>query len=215
MADVLPPRTLLRLTPVFEACFQGLTFRAKRKTRERMATALQTTPADPAVRRATRRFVGNAVRRSIDDLVVNRMIENGDLPPGTVLGLDHLERALSAGRGAFVVSGHFYANRVAKRYLAEIGRPMMSVRKDAPPDSVMGRLGKRRMQPRYIDFLRDIVVDEVSPADRDCGLCILKRLRKNGLVNIHFDAAFSRERQRLPFLWDHACSRWVSSTSSG
>lgn len=127
-------------------------------------------------------------------------MREGGLAGGTVRGMGHLEDALAPGRGAIVVSGHFYANRVAKRHLAEIGYSMMSTRHSSPPDRLMGRLGQRRLQPRYIEFLRGVVRDEISPTDPDCGLRILERLRADGLVNIHLDAAFSRKTVSLPFL---------------
>jgi lauroyl/myristoyl acyltransferase len=201
VAGILPPALVRNLTPLFTPAFQALTLKRKRIVRQRMATAFGLQPGDPKVRREARRYIRNAVRRALDDLILNRLVVPGaGLAGGIVNGITHLETALTPGRGAIVATGHFYANRLGKRHMAELGYSMMSTRHSRPPDMMMGRFGKRSMQPRYVDFLRGIILDEISPTDRDCSLRMLQRLRNNGLVNVHFDASFSRDRVVLPFL---------------
>ncbi len=200
LASVLPPRWFRACAGLLEPLFQLMAGRPRRLVKEQMRRAVETSGRSFDVDLAARRFIANAARRSIDDLILNRLIARGELTTGRIEGLHHLQEALKEGRGALVLSGHFYANRIAKRYLAEKGIPMMSVRNRTPPDPVMGRFGRDHMQPRYIRFLEGVIQDEVFVQDRACSLKILQRLRSNGLVNIHLDAPFSRAVVQRPFL---------------
>jgi KDO2-lipid IV(A) lauroyltransferase len=176
---------------------------SRKKRREVLRYLTQASgPGFPAadLTETARRFIANALFRVFDDLILHKLASTNRLTFSELRGLEHLRDAMAAGKGAIIVSGHFYANRVAKRYLAEIGYPMMSVRHGQPPDPAMGRLGERFLQPRYIEFLHGVIRDEVLLQDPDCVLKILKRLRAGGLVNIHVDAVFSRHVVSLPFL---------------
>jgi KDO2-lipid IV(A) lauroyltransferase len=174
-------------------------FRAARREVERkLTTALGA--SDETSRRIAERFLANLVRRMRDDLIGDRLLASGQLPRVELAGLDHLESARQAGKGVMLVSGHFYATRLAKRYLAEIGYPILSVRHHSPPDTQMGRLGSRWLQKRYIEFLHGVIREEVLLDDPECTLKIFARLRSGGLVHIYLDAPFSHEQMRLPFL---------------
>ena len=151
LAAVLPCGALRLAGRLAEPAFQFITRKQKRVVTEGLALATGG-GASPAARRKTaRRFVTNAVVRAVDDLILNRLTARRRLACAELRGLDHLKSALAAGKGVIVVTGHFYANRLAKRHLAEIGYSMMSVRHGQPPDRMMGRLGKRFLQPRYIE----------------------------------------------------------------
>lgn len=176
-----------------------LLFRAARKELERkLATALGA--SDQTSRRIAERFLANFARRIRDDLIGDRLLASGQLRQVELDGLDHLESARQAGKGVMLVSGHFFATRLAKRYLAEIGYPILSVRHHSPPDTQMGRLGSTWLQKRYIEFLHGVIREEVLLDDPECTLKIFARLRSGGLVHIYLDAPFSHEQMRLPFL---------------
>lgn len=134
---------------------------------------------------AGRQFISNATVRILDDLL---MISGKGAPQAHVEGLDQLERARSQQRGVLLLSVHTYATRLAKRYMGEAGYPILTVRNQRPPDLLAGRLGRRYLQPRYMEFLHQVIQDEVYIQDPECSLKILKRLRSGGLVNIHLDA---------------------------
>jgi KDO2-lipid IV(A) lauroyltransferase len=174
------------------------------KPRKRVAQELAARfgPEVPAeqTRQIATRFIANAVHRLFDDLVLDRLLASGTLKPVELTGLEYLEAARKAGKGVMVVNGHFFATRLAKRYLAQIGYPMLSVRHPMPPDLQMGRLGERRLQRRYLDFLHGVIGEEVFTQDPECTLKIFRRLRSGGLVHIYIDAPFSREEFRVPFL---------------
>ena len=156
-------------------------------------------PAEQTEQIATR-FMANAVHRLFDDLILDRLLAAGTLKPAELTGLEHLEAARKAGTGAMLVNGHFFATRLAKRYLAQIGYPILSVRHGMPRDAQMGRLGERYLQRRYLEFLHDVIGEEVFTQDPECTLKIFRRLRCGGLVHIYIDAPFSREETRVPFL---------------
>jgi len=175
--------------------------RERRKTAARRmlaATGSGITP-DQAPQIA-RRFVSNATFRVLDDLILNRSSFQRILRCRGVEGLEHLEGGKSAGRGVVVLTAHFYASRIAKRYLATIGYPMLSVRNKQPPDDLAGQLGRRILQSRYMEFLHGVIQDEVYVQDSECTLKILQRLRSGGLVNIHFDAPYGARSVEWPFL---------------
>ena|SRR5208283_1309790 len=110
-----------------------------------------------------------------------------------ILHMENLTQALSAGRGAVLSSGHFFASRLARRYLATIGFPALSVRRPAPPDGKAGRLGMRFLQKRYVALVGRALGDWVSNQDPDCSLKMLARLRCGGLLDCHVDVAFSKD----------------------
>ena len=136
----------------------------------------------------------------IDDLIMDRLLADGRQVHVRLCGRGNLDRVLAAGKGAIVVSGHFYATRLAKRYLAKIGYPMLTVRNQIPIDPAAGRLGRRFLEPRYVNFLHGVIRDEVFIQDEECSFKIFKRLQLGGLVNIHFDAPYSQITAAYPFL---------------
>jgi KDO2-lipid IV(A) lauroyltransferase len=124
---------------------------------------------------------------------MERLLREGHLRNVELVHLENLTEALSAGRGALLVSAHFFATRLAKRYLATIGFPSLSVRNREPSDRRAGQLGMRLLQRRYIAFLGEVVGDVISIQDPDCSLKMLARLRSGGLVHCHVDAPFSQQ----------------------
>jgi KDO2-lipid IV(A) lauroyltransferase len=145
-------------------------------------------------------LVRKSLRRVLDDLVINRLAERGDWQCEGMSGMQYLEDALTAGKGVVLVTGHFFASRLAKRYLASLGHPVLSIRNGAPSDPNAGIFGERFLQPRYIRFLKDIIRDEVLLQDPELTLKIMKRLREGGIVNVHLDAPFSAETVNVRFL---------------
>jgi phosphatidylinositol dimannoside acyltransferase len=147
-----------------------------------------------------RLFMDNSVDRALDDLVMNKLEKNRSLKCLALHGEDHLQKALATGKGVLLVSGHFYANRLVKRFLSTIGYPILSVRNRHPDDLVAGYFGKTWVLRRYVEFLHSVIRDEVMLQDPECSLKILRRLRAGGLVNLHLDAPLSGTTAFYPFL---------------
>lgn len=199
----LPVNLIRLLARPAEALFQYIRRQRRRDAEEQICLAVGLERPSAWVRETARRFVANFAVRAIDDLTLDKLAASGRLACAEIRGEEHLRHAMASGKGAVVVSGHFYANRVAKRYLASIGCPLMSVRNDKPRDVLMGRLGQKFLQPRYIRFLHGVIGDEVFITDREMSLKIFRRLRSGGLVNVHIDVPLSRDRIRLSFLGQH------------
>jgi len=171
----------------------------RRKLLARLQLAFPS-PADrPLKERIAADFFRNAIVRFGDDLLLLRLAREGRLKEVDLIHLERLTAAIAKGKGAMLVSGHFMASRVAKQYLAAAGYPSASVR-DPAQHLLTGRLGERILQRRYNEFLSEIIGSEIWVGDPDCSLKIMARLRSGGLINIHFDAAFSREVLRREFL---------------
>ncbi len=132
-------------------------------------------------------FLANSAIRMLDDLIISWPSSRKKLRCRGVDGLEHLEQGRSAGRGVLLLTAHFCANRIAKRYLADIGYPILTVRDEFTEGDWWGRYGRRILAPRRIEFLQGIIGDSVYVRDRECSLKVLGRLRSGGLVNIHFD----------------------------
>lgn len=200
LAAILPSGAVRLTGKIIEPLCQLITWRHKRHLRARLAQALNRDPFDPEVRRIACRYISNAVMRVIDDLIMDRLLADSRQVHVRLRGLENLDRVSAAGSGAIVVSGHFYAIRLAKRYLAKIGYPMLTVRNQVPRDRAAGRLGRRFLEPRYVNFLHGVIRDEVFIQDEECSFKIFKRLQLGGLVNIHFDAPYSQITAEYPFL---------------
>lgn len=196
----LSPIACYRLGCAIEPFCQALLRKQKKTVTERLATALGPKRSRTDLSGVGRRFVSNALWRALDDLMLHQSVNCEGVTCAEIHGLEHLKKALAAGKGALVVSGHFYANRLAKRYLAAAGYSLMSVRHQKPPDRGMGRVGAWLMQRQYIDLLHGVIRDEVFLQDPELSLKIFRRLRSGGLVNVHIDAPFSTSCLRLPFL---------------
>lgn len=147
-----------------------------------------------------RAFMVRDVRKVADDLLIRRLSPGDFARIATVRGIEHLQAACAEGRGVIVISGHFHANRLAKYYLRRAGYPMLSVRRRVPLGTSVGRFGRRFVEPAYGRLLASNVEDELYARDPGLGAGLLRRLRENGIVNIHIDAAMARERFKLPLL---------------
>jgi KDO2-lipid IV(A) lauroyltransferase len=137
--------------------------------------------------RIARRSVSNNMFRTLDDLLLLRPSCGKVLHCTGIQGIEHLERAFSEGKGVIVLTGHFCANRIAERYLAAVGHPMLSVHNHRPSNRAAGRLGLRFLQARNIELQRQANPDVVYMQDAECSLKILARLRSGGLVNLQLD----------------------------
>lgn len=144
--------------------------------------------------------MANALQRSVDDLLMDRLPVESMVERHEIKGRGHLEEALARNRGVLLVSGHFFGNRLAKRLMAAQGWPVMSVRNLGFDDPRAGRWGARHLQRRYYEFLHRVIGEEVDLHDRDCSLRILERLRRGGIVNLHIDLAVGSKKLELPFL---------------
>jgi len=134
------------------------------------------------------KFLANSAIGMLDDLVLSWPSFPRRLRCNGIQGIEHLERANSAGRGVILLTAHFCATRVAKRYLATVGHPTLTVRDQIERGDWWGRFGRRVLEPRRMEFLNAIIGESVYIQDRECTLQILRRLRSGGLVSIHFDA---------------------------
>jgi KDO2-lipid IV(A) lauroyltransferase len=196
-AATLPRGLLYALARLADPLVQ---YRSRRGRAAAIARMIQAgiSPAD--AQQAGRRFVSNAATRVLDDLMLRR--EGVSRIRATVEGLEYLDEGIARGRGVLLLSAHTYASRPAKRYLAAQGYPILTVRNRQPPVALMGRVGARWLQPRYMEFLHGVIQDEVYIQDPECSLKILKRLRAGGIVNIHLDldARAVSKAEEFPFL---------------
>ncbi|MBN1842784.1 MAG: lysophospholipid acyltransferase family protein [Deltaproteobacteria bacterium] len=196
------PVKLIRLFGIPLAClYQALCIPKIPSLHAALRLAFQDKRTSEEIKKTSKRFLRNHVCRAIDDIILNRLERKDLLENSRIIGLENLQAALSAKKGAMLVDGHCFCSRVAKRFLREIGLPVMSVRNRVPDDPCIGRIGARFLKRRYVDFLKPLIKDEVFIQDKGFNLKIFKRLRENGLVNIHIDTpSFSYKTIEYPFL---------------
>ena len=152
------------------------------------------------VERVSLQFIDNSIAHAIDDLLLNRLSKRRLLNCSQIIGLENFQNALSANRGVILASGHFFGNRVAKRYLSDNGYPVLSVRSMRGADPSMGRFGVRWLQPMYEQFLHSVIKHEVYRDEKDVALRILRHMRNNGIVNVHFDQPAGHSGTECSFL---------------
>ena len=186
LLSAVGPRGLLyRIGRLAEPLVQFHWRRRREKAIGWIASACCCTPDQAA--RIARQSISNNMLRILDDLFLLQPSRTQAVPRASIKGVEHLERALSAGKGVIILTGHFCANRIAEKYLASCGYPMLSVHNQRPSNKGAGRLGRRFLQPRYLELQRRANPDVVYMQDAECSLKILGRLRSGGLVNLQLD----------------------------
>jgi len=200
-----PLRALSAFVPQALIYSIGRLFQFRARKRRDMATRRMLTTqcagiARDQVPQIADDFLANSAIRMLDDLVLSWPSFPRKLRCSGIQGLEHLERARSAGKGVILLTAHFCASRVAKRYLATIGHPTLAVRDQTQRGDWWGRFGRRILEPRRTEFLHTVIGESVYIQDRECTLKILRRLRSGGLVNIHFDGQSATRTTPWSFL---------------
>jgi lauroyl/myristoyl acyltransferase len=152
-----------------------------------------------------RKFLVNSSVRMLDDLLLSWPTASSRLRPDAIEGIEHLTPAISRCRGVLLLSSHFCAAHVAKRYLAHAGYPVLTVRDHVSEGDWWGRFGKRFLVPRRLALLDSIVGESLWLQDPGCTLKILGALRSGGCVDIHFDGQSGTRMTSGTFLGAPRC----------
>ncbi|MGP0076058.1 MAG: lysophospholipid acyltransferase family protein [Bryobacteraceae bacterium] len=134
-----------------------------------------------------RRSLSNSLFGLLDHLLLLRPSSKNALRCEEVDGIQHLESAIARGKGVILLVGHFPANRVAGRYLAGQGYAVLSLRNRSATNVAEGWLGRRFLQPRWMELQKITFPDHVYVQDPECSLTILKRMRAGGLAVLQLD----------------------------
>ena len=153
--------------------------------------------ADNEAQMLARRYFQHVSRRAQLDLRTLCERPMGRWANLSVLGRQHLERALSEGTGALLVSVHRFAARHATLAFRDTGFPVFAVHANMIPQ--YSRLGRRWIGRKYQLVLDRTFPDGILSYDPDCTLKILWRLRAGGIVYIAADTR-SRTSVAVPFL---------------
>jgi len=194
LTRLLPLSWLYPLGDALAASRAALLRRSRKGLLRALSAGLDADPASPELHAIAAQFIRNRILCHLDDLLIVHRFPDLHWPNVEVVHLDYLTQALSAGKGALLLNGHFYASRVAKRYLAATGFRSLSVRNHAPPYWAVGQFGNRFLRQRFTAFLGAVLGDEVSSSDPDCSLKMLARLRAGGLIDYYVEARISREQ---------------------
>ena len=200
IASILPAGAVRLAGRITELLCQFLMRQDKKKTVARLARALGPEVSERELRRIARTWAANGVRYAFHRLARKRSESSARHRRVEVRGLEHLQEAVAAGHGAILVSGHFFAGRLIRPALAELGYPAMGVRGGRLREWGLGQLGKKLVQPELRRVWGDGNRDHVLVDDPDCVLKIVKRLRSGGLVSLRLDVPFSRNVVERPFL---------------
>jgi len=186
LATILPRWSLYALGKLSDPIIQFDARRRKARAARWIAQACRTTPAH--ARRIASESLSNGMFRTLDGLLLLRPSSEKMLRCTAIDGIQHLERAIARGKGVILLTGHFWANRIALRYLASQGHAALSVHNLRPRNKSEGRLGKLFLKPRVAQLQKRANPDQVYVQDPDCSLRIMRRLRAGGLVALQIDA---------------------------
>jgi lauroyl/myristoyl acyltransferase len=196
LSAFVPVRLLYPLGSLAQLCAPWRTNQAERRI---LSARCPSIPPGRA-RRIAARFLANSAFRMLDDLALSWPTSRRSLKCAGIQGLENLERARSAGQGVILLAAHFCAGRVAKRYLASSGYPILTVRDQFEAGDWWGRWGWRYLAPRRLEFLNRVMERGIYVRDPGCSLKILHILRSGGLVDVHFDARSGARNTAWPFL---------------
>lgn len=189
LAEVLHPDAIRNIsTPLIDIYSRMPVNRQRRDLfRSKMARIFKNTKSRKELDALSRRYIRNAAYSFVDDLIAGRIDRRELMNRGTVVGMENVEAALSEKKGVILAGGHFSGNRIANRFMRELGMPVMCVRKrynPGPSDTVVSR---KYCLPVVTGLLHKSFEDYVYIDDDGFSLDIMKRLRENGLVRVLFD----------------------------
>jgi lauroyl/myristoyl acyltransferase len=185
LARALPRWCLYAIATLSDPIVQFDARRRKARAVPWIAQACGTTPSN--ARRIASQSLLNGMFRTLDELLLLRPSWEKILRCTDLDGIQHLESAIARGKGVVLLAGHFWANRLALRYLATKGHAALSVHNQRPTNKAAGRLGRLFLEPRFAQLQKRAYPDQVYIQDPDCGLRIMQRLRAGGLVAVKFD----------------------------
>ncbi len=198
LALFLPRGLLYAIGKLSNPIVQFHARRRKAKAVPWIAQACRTTPANAW--QIASRSLSNGIFRTLDELLMLRPSSGKLLNCTGIDGVQHLEQAIAAGKGVMLLVGHFWANRVAVRYLIANGYPALSVHNQNPTNRSGGRFGKRFLQPQAIRLQQRANPDQVFIQDPDCSLKIMRTLRAGGVVVLQADGRGGRNLKEVEFL---------------
>jgi lauroyl/myristoyl acyltransferase len=184
LARVLPRWSLYAIGKLSDPIVQFHARRRKARAAPWIAMACRTTPVD--ANRIAGRSLSNGIFRTLDELLLLGPSSDKLLRCEGIDGIQHLQRASARGKGVILLVGHFCANRIALRYLAAQGYPVLAVHNQRPSNLAGGRLGKV-LQPRSMQLQQLAYADQAYIQDPGCSLKIMRRLRAGGLAVLQVD----------------------------
>ena len=196
LSVLTPPALIYPLGNLYQLCAR----KRRAKAIDRMLGAPSAGIARDRAPRIASKFLANSSFRMLDDLILSWPSCTRRMRCLGIDGIEHLERGKAAGKGVILLTAHFSACRVAKRHLARIGYPILTVRQEISKGEWWGRLGRRILERRRVNFLHAIIGESVYVQDPGCTLKILRTLRTTGLVDIHFDMPSGSGTRPWPFL---------------
>lgn len=202
LAAVLPPAATRFISIPFIYLYSVLPIsrERRRKISNTWKTAFAGARSESDLKKLTRKCLRTAAYTFVDDMILVNLDWKGLRRRGSVQGIEHLEKALAAGKGVILVSGHFSGDRVGKVLLREIGHPVLSVTSKGTIDPSIRTMEQKYFVPLMKNTLCKILQDYICIEDRGFDLEILKRLRENGIVSILIDARAGTHKKHCPFL---------------
>jgi Kdo2-lipid IVA lauroyltransferase/acyltransferase len=185
LARVLPRWSLYAIGKLSDPIIQFDGRHRKARAAPWIAQACRTTPEH--ARRIASQSLSNGMFRTLDGLLLLRPSWDKMLRCTDLDGIQHLEHAIARGKGVVLLAGHFWANRIALRYLATKGHAALSVHNRQPPNKAGGRFGRRFLEGRSAQLQHRANPDQVHLQDPDCSLKVMRRLRAGGLVALQID----------------------------
>lgn len=190
LGAILPLRIVYRLaSPVFQLRFGRL----REKITHRLAARPEAGITPDRISRTARLCIAKLAESEIDNLLLMDRRWPMRLRCEGIADIEHLDQACASGKGVILLTAHLSATRIAKRWLAKLGYPILTIRKQHEfPDSE-SRFHRSFIRSRHPDLMPEVMGDAVYVHQPDCALQALRRLRTGGIVNIPFDGASSRQ----------------------
>ncbi len=197
LSALIPPAWLRCFGKLAVPLYQFQTRAARKRAYLRVLALRPGIPPAQAARIA-RLCLSNELLRHLDSLVLLRAPQRLKLRCTGIEGIQHLDQAIAEGHGVMLLTLHFCGTRIAARYLATRGYPILSVQNRVPQNFSEGRLGSM-LGRRYMEFRSRSLPDIAYLQDKDCSLKILGRLRSGGVVLMHMDSLNAKNLVDGPF----------------
>lgn len=185
----LPVKTVYLIAGLLSPLFYIIAFKEKKAVMEELITLFNNKYDIVKIRRITKRSFDIYTKRQMENLFYGRLTKDKIQKLVSIKGKDHLDLALSKGKGVILINPHFGSFMLASAILGFMGYTVNQIAGE-PRLEIQSKIRRRifRVRERQAENLPVKMVR----TDRDFIKTLVKALRNNEIVSIAGDGRLGK-----------------------